>query len=149
MLLGGMRELRSRLARWPSDWSGDELREMVDLACAEFEEFVEALDREARETHLLLPVDADGKVWHIGDEVDLDGYGHYEVVAVNARGIYYWNDCGEVEWTQAHTKRHWEPDTVESLLESLIRRIYDGAMALEDAKRLIPEYVDKLELKHV
>ena len=148
MLLTHMIELRDSAKRWPDEWGGEGLREMADLVCNEFEEYVKALDGGITEKYLQLPVDADGRTWHVGDEVDLEEYGHREVVAVSDKALYYWNDMDEVEWTQAHTKRHWEPTTVKGLLNGLLKDIMHDPFIESEMRRLISECADKLELRH-
>lgn len=148
MLLSGMRELRDRLAKWPLEWGGTELREMVEIACEEMEEFFDVLDKENRERYLKLPVDRDGKVWHVGDGIDLDGYGHTSVMAVNESGIYYWDHSGTfIEWAQADTKAHYNPNTVRSMLMDLVNKMCNNELLPSEARAMADEYAEKMTLK--
>lgn len=71
-------------------------------------------------TFIKLPLDSDGEVWRIGDELLDDGI-PCEVVGIGPNMLYYYVDATDtVEWTQADGRRHWHRPTVEDVLyESL------------------------------
>ena len=79
-----------------------------------------------------LPLDKDGVLWRIGDELLDDGM-RCEVVGIGPNRLYYYVDATDtVEWTQADSRRHYTP-TVEDLILDAISRCVGHS----------PEYWDK------
>ena len=93
-----------------------------------------------------LPLDKDGKVWRVGDELLDDGM-VCEVVGIGPNRLYYYCEATDtVEWTQADSRRHYERklavvDVLDEMLQRFSEDSYEGY--LED---FIAEYVDKLKL---
>lgn len=95
-----------------------------------------------------LPLDKDGKVWRIGDELLDDGMA-CEVVGIGPNRLYYYCDATDtVEWTQADSRRHYHAPTVEDVLREFTERVCDGLHTPKalDTQVIIAEYAAKLKL---
>lgn len=95
-----------------------------------------------------LPVDADGKPWHVGDVIEWDDGINAEVIAIGGSTLYYTDEVGIVDWTQAASKRHHRELTVENVLREFAEKITDSQIpsvhpTYEEA---IAEYAEKLQL---
>lgn len=92
---------------------------------------------------ILLPVDADGEVWHLGDELTIMGE-VCEVVGIGGKTIFY--ACGDgVDWTIAHNNRHHHAPTVENVLEELLRE-YDRDDSELTNGEIVERFAAKLRL---
>lgn len=79
-----------------------------------------------------LPLDKDGVLWRIGDELLDDGM-RCEVVGIGPNRLYYYVDATDtVEWTQADSRRHYTPTVEDVILDAISRCIGH-----------LPEYWDK------
>ena len=131
----------------------NEIADRIDWRYTEdmFEECEED-DLEAFEaTHVKLPVDADGEVIHIGDEMDVEHFGTVEVEGFVHNSIAFYNYTGQpahICTSPAALCRHHHEPTVEDVLRELIHR-YDelrlGPNAF-DPFELLTEYAAKLRL---
>lgn len=95
-----------------------------------------------------LPVDADGVPIHVGDVIEWDDGIDAEVVAIGGSTLYYIDEVGAVDWTQAATKRHHRELTIENVLREFAEKITDSQIpnvhpTYEEA---IAEYAAKLQL---
>lgn len=70
-----------------------------------------------------LPLDKDGVLWRIGDELLDDGM-RCEVVGIGPNRLYYYVDATDtVEWTQADSRRHYTPTVKDVILDAISRCI--------------------------
>lgn len=134
------------------------LEPMIDSIESEASELVEESEafakrvQEAVESHedvtlfgidyMPLPVDADGVPVHVGDVIEWDDGIDAEVIAIGGSTLYYIDDVGAVDWTQAGTKRHHHVPTVEDLLRELVYKWGEST----DHDAYISEYAAKLQL---
>ena len=93
-----------------------------------------------------LPLDKDGKVWRIGDELLDDGI-PCEVVGVGPNRLYYYFDMTEtVEWTQADGRRHYKrKPNVENVLVELLREYDRDDSELTDGE-IVERFAARLRL---
>lgn len=93
-----------------------------------------------------LPLDKDGKVWRIGDELLDDGI-PCEVVGVGLNRLYYYFDMTEtVEWTQADGRRHYKrKPNVENVLVELLREYDRDDSELTDGE-IVERFAARLRL---
>jgi hypothetical protein len=93
-----------------------------------------------------LPVDADGEVIHLGDELQWDDGERFTVIGVGGSCVFYVNDDGIAQWTLAGNKRHYHKPTVEDMLRDFAYCLEDGATE-QSMDELVGEYAKKLQLK--
>lgn len=94
-----------------------------------------------------LPKDADGEVWHIGDEIQAPDNCHETV-----KGFRVYELDGEQRWEViangylwgALTHRHYCQPTVEDVLHDFVCDLEEG---VRDEVDLIAEYAAKLQLR--
>lgn len=87
---------------WLDSW-----HKAFDAAC-------DAIEQAIAERYMELPLDADGKPWHIGDRTESDDC----VRAIGHKTIVY--DFAENDCDWAHTRTHEKPDTIEDVLRGLV-----------------------------
>ena len=133
-LVEAVKHAEERLERW-----NKELRDALKAICERYgvdekwspiwsaDDMVRNVSEGIGQTHMRLPVDADGVPWHIGDKVQRKEHKSRPNVVT---GIYIYDngdhalqvretDC--TAWAPiAHESRHAKPDTVESLLDELL-----------------------------
>jgi hypothetical protein len=90
-----------------------------------------------------LPVDADGEVIRLGDELQWDDGERFTVIGIGGDCVFYVNDDGIAQWTLAGNKRHYHKPTVEDVL----REFCDEVQRCCDTEDTIAEYAKKLQLK--
>ena len=124
-------------------------------SAAMWDEVRDMKDRELSEEHGLvrLPVDADGVPIHIGDVMEWPTTGEtFEVVGLGDGVLFYVEDGEErADWTEASTKRHYTPPTVEDVLREFTDEVWnrccEGATASDSGiDELVAEYAAKLRL---
>lgn len=78
-------------------------------------------EQEDRDGWVRLPVDADGVPVRLDDLMEWpDGSDEpFEVVGIGNGMLYYIDDDG-IQWTRAETKRHFQPDTWERVIEDAL-----------------------------
>ena len=91
------------------------------------------------DTHMGLPVDADGVPIHVGDVIVMEDGTTVYALAVNGNDFAYNYGCG-VAITQAHNKHHYHKPTVEDVL----REFGDEVQRCCDTEDAIAEYAAKL-----
>lgn len=97
---------------------------------------------EMEQTHMRLPVDADGVPCRIGDVLDWDG-GRSEVMAVSEGCVWFDTDKHELCLTcfESSGCRHVQPDTVESLLEDFHGKLWSDD---EEQMAMLEEYAERI-----
>ena len=92
-----------------------------------------------------LPLDKDGKVWRVGDELLDDGI-VCEVVGIGPNRLYYYVDATDtVEWTQADSRRHHHATTVDGVLREFVTEFNRDDTELCD-EEIIEYFAAKLRL---
>lgn len=127
-------ELRKLASNRQQDW------EKLYVAQYEYKKIEEALneiEHEIDSRYMLLPVDADGVPWHIGEEVD-----GCEIVAMTGYQLYYYDDGSKtVEWCIAKNRRHIKPRTLEDVLTDFVNEVArEGHQIGLSAPKIIDEY---------
>ena len=117
----------------------------------ELDEKMRATQRELDDRYQLLPVDADGEVIHVGDELQWDDGERLTVIGVGNDIVFYVNDdgLGGAQWTKANNKHHYHKPTIEDVLREFAEKVTDSQIpgthpTYEEA---IAEYAKKLQLK--
>ena len=103
--------------------------------------------QEVEQTHVALPLDADGVPIRVGDVMELDGE-PFEVrrIELDESGEWTMRDRLGTEHLCAYLYRHHHPPTVEDeLREMLVSMECSGGLC--DTNALIAEYAAKLQLK--
>ena len=105
-------------------------------------------------THMCLPVDADGVPIRPGDVLETSEYNYrrfrclgfcYETSLTVPRwtvAMEYDGETGTTEYVSAHSCRHVQPDTVESLLEEFYGKTH--ATTAEEREELAAEYAERI-----
>lgn len=108
---------------------------------------LKALLRQADpDTHMLLPVDANGEPIHVGDKMRWRDGETFEVNAISSTTLYYYDETsGRMEWAQAADKYHYHKPTVKDVLRVFARTVapeivWDDEMHDE----LLGKYADRL-----
>ena len=147
--------ITDELRAWVRDGKGS-LLAIADRIDAEHEEAIQQVlmneggvpandENMAEHGWVRLPVDADGEVWRIGDELLDDGM-VCEVVGIGPNRLYYYVDATDtVEWTQADSRRHHHEPTVEDVLREF-GIDWEHESDCEDRAALLKEYAAKLRL---
>ena len=110
-------------------------------------------DDDDMDDYAKLPVDADGKTIHIGDEICGYGYptgGVYCKAIVNERLILAGTDDEPYhEWLMwdAGSCRHYHKQTVEDVLREFVITLDQNAHLSNGVARTIDEYAPRLRLK--
>ena len=77
-----------------------------------------------------LPVDADGVPIHIGDTLEWSDGTTFEVIGIGDGTLYYLDSDKDghisIAWTSTELKRHYRPDTWESIIEDAINTHGNG-----------------------
>jgi len=85
----------------------------------------DAIEAEAAERYMLLPVDADGVPIHVGDKLKWCG----EYIDVNGvcKDTVWFEPSGDQEWKciWSNTTRHYKPRTVEDVLLDFLKESRD------------------------
>ena len=110
---------------------GDVVARMYCMGRDEFADLCDAIDAvhanleaeltEWGERGVLLPLDADGVPVRLDDLMEWPDHtgDPFEVIAIGNGTLYYVDDDG-IQWTRAETKRHYQPDTWERIIEDAI-----------------------------
>lgn len=109
--------------------------------------FIDLLEQADPDTHMILPVDADGEVIHIVDEMDFsESVRGLTVIGVGTSsvndsdmGVFVRDDDGYM-WFNARFLRHHHAPTVEDVL----REFGDEVQRCCDTEDTIAEYAAKL-----
>ena len=97
------------------------------------------------ETHIALPVDADGDVLRIGDELKcLDESVLLNSLSWDGRRWYATETVISSGWYPAHTCRHVKPRTVEDVLRDLVNHFSPNAEWTQLDNDAVAEYADEL-----
>ena len=123
----------------------DELLAIADRIDAEHEKAIHELNGFA-EVSVLLPKDANGEPWHLGDELMMEGE-VCDVVGIGDKTIFY-AFGNDVDWTIAHNNHHHHALTVEDVLREFAEKIIDSQIpnVHPTYEESIAEYATKLRL---
>ena len=122
-------------------------------SAAMWDEVRDMKDRELSEEHGLvrMPKDADGVPIRVGDVMEWPTTGEtFEVVGLGDGVLFYVEDGEErADWTEASTKRHYTPPTVEDVLREFTDEVWnrccEGATASDSGiDELVAECAAKL-----
>ena len=112
--------ITDELRKWGYGFCGDThdvVTAIADRIDAEHKKAIRELNNLA-DASVLLPVDDDGEVIHIGDVMEWPDGKTFEVVGIGEGVLFYVEDGNEqADWTDASTKRHHHPDTWERIIE--------------------------------
>ena len=129
----------------------DEITAIADRIDAEHQKAIRELNNLA-DASVLLPVDADGEVIHIGDEMELVSYDEdYRPVirtvdAVGEQVFFAWSKpSGRYAQYEACAYRHYHAPTVEDVLTEF-GIDWEHESDCEDRAALLKEYAAKLRL---
>lgn len=130
----------------------DRIADRIDAEHKHAIAYVDDRDPETMAEHgwIKLPVDADGMLIRVGDVMEWPTTGEtFEVVGLGDGVLFYVEDGEErADWTEASTKRHHHPPTVEDVLAEFADRVCNsGHQWGLDAADTIAEYAAKLRLK--
>ena len=115
-------------------------------------ELARAAQHELDERYQLLPLDANGEVIHIGDELVFDdhefivsGIGLLEGNGVGV--VYYTTDGGLCDGHLASDCRHYHKQTVEDILREFVITLDQNAQLSNGVARTIAEYAPMLKVR--
>ena len=104
------------------------------------DEIADAIEQAIAERYMELPLDADGKPWHIGDHTESGD----SVRAIGNKTIVYDFEENDCDW--AHTRTHEKPDTIEDVLRDFYDMLRFGSDLPDEPDPLeIAEYVERIE----
>ena len=130
---------------WHISASWDGLRKFWNVADAELDEY--------GQTHMPLPVDADGVPCRVGDKMKYADGTEFEVDGIGSGGTLFSVDdaSNSAWWTNAEDKRHAPERTVEDVLSEFASRVLNsGHQWGLDAHDVVAEYAAEIrELKEV
>lgn len=126
---------------------GDDYDELTGNECIEY--IINLLTDDDMDGYVRLPVDANGEVIHIGDELQWDDGERLTVIGVCNDIVFYVNDdsLGGAQWTKANNKRHYHKPTVEDVLRELVIACEDAGNAGPAVEALISKHAERLQLK--
>ena len=96
-----------------------------------------------------LPLDADGKVIHVGDVMDTEHFGTVEVEGFVHNAVAFYNYSGQPAYlctSPANLCHHHEP-TIEDVLREFGDKYCDMVAGSDKENELFAEYTAKLQLK--
>lgn len=92
-----------------------------------------------------LPLDADDVPIHVGDVMDWEDGGTFEVEGFGVEGLFYLDDARQLMWTNARTKHHHHAPTVEDVLREMLD-VWGELPSNVTNEAIIAEYAAKLRL---
>lgn len=121
--------------------------EWLDSWHKAFDAASDAIEQVIAERYIELPVDAEGKPWHIGDRNESGEY----VRAIGYKTIVYDFNEGDCDW--AHMRTHEKPETIEDVLREacgayhalMIESMSDVPHDMPAPSEIIAEYVERIE----
>ena len=121
-------------------WQGASYKDGYD------EGFASADDLLAQHGWVRLPVDADGKVIHIGDVMEWPDGSTAEVVGIGPDTFFYVEDGEDAaEWSCASDKIHYHAPTVKDVLREFAMAVCkDDALTIR--KDVVDQYAAKIRL---
>jgi hypothetical protein len=106
--------------------------------------YIDYAEQAIAERYIKLPLDAEGKPWHIGDKV-AGGHGTVEELHFTKHGWVFWGITAIDPTIHFHAK----PDTIEDVLRELAQDAFNyGYKMIGDAPSqdaLIAEYAERIE----
>jgi hypothetical protein len=109
---------------------------------------VRAAQRELDERYQLLPVDADGEVINIGDEMTVDGRDTFTVGGIGQECgldvVYYTTDGGLCNGHLASDCRHYHKPTVDKVLKEFALKCREDGCYWLGVDELVDEYAKKI-----
>ena len=98
---------------------GEYIRSMLD-----------AIEQAIADRYMELPLDIEGRPWHIGDKVG-GGHGVVKEMCLTERG---WHFCG-ITAIDPSLHAHAKPDTIEDVLADFAAEVENGNNTYETARR--------------
>ena len=95
-----------------------------------------------------LPVDADGVAIHVGDVMDWEYGGTFDVEGFGIEGLFYLDDARQLMWTNARTKHHHHEPTVGDVPREFVTEFNRDDTELCDGE-IIERYAKRLRLAEV
>ena len=117
------------------------------------DEMAHAAQRELDERYQLLPLDADGEVIHIGDEMVVGDYRFIVdgVGLIDNTEVFFTTDRDKNECFPARLCRHYRLPLVEDVLREFAKKMHDASFVydrVEDTQqRIVEEYAAKLQMR--